>query len=220
MHIQKIRKKLNSKAGFNLAETLMTVLLMTIVLSAITAGIEAARRAYRNVRMKSDAQMLLATTITELSAEYERARYLNGSDALPAEGASIVNYFSEYRGGWVRLGNAGAAKDKDDQNVGIVIGGVAEDYSVTSSTDLAKEDNTSSMYSLVNRETRGLDTLYTRFVPIDWDSTSNENPPYTLPVYKTDGYIEFRIQVCNEQTGSNDQPLADQVVCIRPVLCM
>lgn len=192
-----IRKKINSRLGFNLAETLMTVLLLSIVLSAVTGGIEAARRAYKNVRLKSDAQMLLATTITEISTEFERARDLQIGD-----NNVVLSYYSEYRGGKAVLQN-------DDTN-GIKI-----------------SLNDGEPVSLVTEGTRGIETLYTKFTSADKntavaDTTSTEpDVPYFISdstTAETSGYIRYTIKVYNQLADGEDQELAKETVCVRPAL--
>lgn len=62
-------KRLCTNAGASLSETLVTVLLLSIVLSAMVAGIPAVMSAYRNVRLKADAQTLLATAVSAVTEE-------------------------------------------------------------------------------------------------------------------------------------------------------
>jgi len=209
MKYANIDKKLHSRAGFNLTETLMTVLLLTIVLGAITGGIAAAQRAYTKIRMKSDAQMLLSTTITEISAEFERARSLNGNEALPADNAEISAYYSEYRGGERVLINDTASTE----NKGIEIAIPKSDGSVDSAEPLA------------NEKTRGLSTLYTKFVVND---ANDQTPAAGTPIFMWDqgaantsvtGYIEFTVAVFNHTAGGSDQMVARRTVKVRPTLC-
>jgi Tfp pilus assembly protein PilV len=62
-------KRLLTDAGASLSETLVTVLLLSIVLAAMVAGIPAVMSAYRNVRLKADAQTLLATAVSAVTEE-------------------------------------------------------------------------------------------------------------------------------------------------------
>lgn len=205
----KFVQKLHSKAGFNLAETLMTVLLLTIVLGAITAGIAAAQRAYSKIRMKSDAQMLLSTTIAEISVEFERARGFNGDEKLPTDGTEIKTYYSEYRGGERELIN----DSKTTENRGILI--AIPEY----------EGKEGSDEPLANEKTRGLSTLYTKFVK---ENESDGKYVDGVPVFKSDltstetsltGYIEFTVAVFNHTADENDQQVAIKTVKVRPMLC-
>ena len=47
--------KKNRRAGFTLAETLITVLLMAIVFMAITGGFVALQRSYKKITQKANA---------------------------------------------------------------------------------------------------------------------------------------------------------------------
>lgn len=205
---QTILKKLNSKAGFNLTETLVTILLMTIVLSAVTGGIEAARRAYQSVRLKADAQMLLATTITEISTEFERAKDIE----IEVDNKNAINgFYSERRGGVVKFKNDGWNGGKN--NVGITI------------TDLSASD---SFVELVTDDTRGATTLYTKFEKKDKNDVNDPGVPFFVgeirSVKSLSGYIQYTIKVYNHKVSnsedeSEDQELASQTVYVRPVLC-
>lgn len=66
-------RKLRSAVGASLAETLVTILLLSIILSAVVAGIPAVMSAYREVRLKADAQTLLATAVTAVTDELRYA---------------------------------------------------------------------------------------------------------------------------------------------------
>lgn len=194
-----IHKKLKSKDGFNLAETLMSVLLLTIVLSAVTGGIMAAQRAYRKIRMKADAEMLLATTITELSTEFERARNLNGIDAVPATNDPITTFYSEYRGGMTTFTSG-------EGTTGIIATTVLEGSEVTA--------------ELANEKTRGLSTLYTKFID---DSGADSTPVFkrdtASDTEQSSGFIQFTVGVFNKTADGRDQLITHQVVKVRPVLC-
>ena len=194
-----IHKKLKSKDGFNLAETLMTVLLLTIVLSAVTGGIMAAQRAYRKIRMKADAEMLLATTITELSTEFERARNLKGIDAVPATNDPITTFYSEYRGGMTTFTSG-------EGTTGIIATTVLEGSEVTA--------------ELANEKTRGLSTLYTKFID---DSGADSTPVFKRDTAsnteQSSGFIQFTVGVFNKTADGRDQLITHQVVKVRPVLC-
>lgn len=157
--------------------------------------------------MKSDGQMLLATTITELSTEFERARKLNGNEelAVDTDGSLkevlIGSYYSEYRGCDVTLKYIDPSTATDAEAVGIVL-----------------EAMDGKDIPLVNEKTRGLDTLYTKFGRSDG---KDGNP--TLKKDSTTagtGYIEFTIQVLNRNTDGTDQAVAEQTVCVKPSLCM
>jgi type II secretory pathway pseudopilin PulG len=63
-----IRRKKN-RSGASLAEMLATVLIMSLVMLAVTSGIAASQRVYRQVRQKADAQTLMSTTINAIAGK-------------------------------------------------------------------------------------------------------------------------------------------------------
>lgn len=84
----KCRKKLKSKKAFTLSETLVAMLIMLMVSSVLVTGIPAAKNAYEKVFVKSNAEMLMSTTIYELRNQMSGARDItvtkdgNGKDAV------------------------------------------------------------------------------------------------------------------------------------------
>ena len=89
------REKQNrKKAGFTLAETLLTVLLLTIVLGGLTSAIAAAVNVYNRVRIRSEAEVLLSTAADAVSADLSTARNIK----LDSDGETVKNFFSDLRG--------------------------------------------------------------------------------------------------------------------------
>lgn len=67
-------RKLNQKAGFTLAETLVTILILLMVSSIVAGGIPAATNAYYKAVDGANAQVLLSTAATALRDELGTAR--------------------------------------------------------------------------------------------------------------------------------------------------
>lgn len=65
-------KQIN-RNGFSLSETLVTVLLMSIVLSFVTAGVIAVRDSYIKIVQKADAMTLLSTIALGMEADLNSA---------------------------------------------------------------------------------------------------------------------------------------------------
>ena len=65
-------KKIRSQKGMTLSETLMAVMLMSLVTLAITAGVTAGMRVYNRIKVKSEAQTLLSTNVAALSEYFEK----------------------------------------------------------------------------------------------------------------------------------------------------
>lgn len=85
------------RRGASLAEMLVTVLIMSLVMLAITGGIAAAVRSYRTISLESDARTLLATSVTALSEKIEKTRAAEGSDeaaiTVSGDGAIDLAYY-------------------------------------------------------------------------------------------------------------------------------
>lgn len=64
---RRLIRKLNSKSGFTLTETLSTLVIMSMVGIMVTAGVVTAVRVYRQVTEYANAQVLLSNTITLLN---------------------------------------------------------------------------------------------------------------------------------------------------------
>lgn len=99
----RIKKKLHEKKGASLSEVLVTVLIMSIAMAAITVGITAAVRVYHQVRTKAEAQVLMSTTIAALSQDLQ--------SATEAPNGELGSFYSAYRGSYISFVN-GTDKDR------------------------------------------------------------------------------------------------------------
>ena len=75
-----IRNKIRSRRAFSIAEVLVAMLILLMVSSIVAAGIPAARSAYENVVITSNAEVLLSTTISALRNELGTAKDIENSD--------------------------------------------------------------------------------------------------------------------------------------------
>ena len=66
-------QKLKKSAGFTLAETLITVLILLMVSSVVAGGVPAAANAYRKAVDAANAHVLLSTTVNALRGELSTA---------------------------------------------------------------------------------------------------------------------------------------------------
>ena len=71
--MKSIAIKLKRAAGFTLAETLMTVLILLMVSAVVAGGMPAAMNAYRKAVDAANAQLLLSTTVNALRDELSTA---------------------------------------------------------------------------------------------------------------------------------------------------
>lgn len=174
---RKVNKKLNTSGGFTLAETLVTILIMTIVLSAITGGMMVARNAYRELSRKADAQTLLATSVSVITED------LSGASDFETAPSDCVDYSfkTTARGYRIAYRNAGSGSTDGSGNTsgekGIYV------QPMLTGTDV----NTSIETPLVTQKTSTLD-LYTK-IEIKDAAADGEKPcsvvKVTVNVYST-----------------------------------
>lgn len=73
-------KKLKTNAGFTLAETLITVLILMMVTSVVAGGIPSAVTAYSKAVDAANAQVLISTTVNALRSELTTAKDVHLSE--------------------------------------------------------------------------------------------------------------------------------------------
>lgn len=88
-----------NKNGASLSETLVTVLLLGIVLSAVTTGVHAMSDSYFSIRRRADAESLLMTASDVISGDLRNVTSVdqdeNGNKAYYCESRySFINYVS------------------------------------------------------------------------------------------------------------------------------
>lgn len=71
--------KIKNQAAFTLGEALVAVIILLLATSIVVAGIPAAIRAYDNVIVASNAEVLLSTTVSALRNELSTARDISAS---------------------------------------------------------------------------------------------------------------------------------------------
>lgn len=83
-NVNRVFRKLNNRAGFTLAETLIAILILLMVSSVVAGGVPAASNAYYKAVDGANAQVLLSTAATALRDELATARDIvqNGEDSL------------------------------------------------------------------------------------------------------------------------------------------
>lgn len=68
-----MKRILKSQQGFSVSEMLLAVLLIGLILSFIGGGIAVVKNAYQRITLRAEAQTLLSTVITSVSAELRYA---------------------------------------------------------------------------------------------------------------------------------------------------
>ncbi|MBR6219537.1 MAG: prepilin-type N-terminal cleavage/methylation domain-containing protein [Clostridia bacterium] len=81
------KKRIRSRKGFTLAETLLAVLILLLVSSIVAAGMPAVKQAYEKVVLASNAELMLSTAVATLRDELGTAWDVQ-------EVADGVTYFS------------------------------------------------------------------------------------------------------------------------------
>ena len=94
----KARRKLKSKSGFTLAETLLAVMILMLVSVIVATGIPVAKNAYDKVVVAANAQALLSTTAIALRDELGTAWNVKINDDPAATSGSYVTYYSSDTG--------------------------------------------------------------------------------------------------------------------------
>lgn len=87
-----------ARLGFSLVETLVALLIVTMLTTIVANGIPVAKRTFESVRDKSNAQVALATTTAALRNELGLA--------LDVQESSGVWYYQDASGAWVRINTA------------------------------------------------------------------------------------------------------------------
>ena len=93
-----IRKR--NQDGFTLTEMLATVLIMSIVTTSIVAGVSVVKDNFKNVQNKANAQVLLSTTVAELTDRFAFASEIKGGES------SNPRFLLDIGGQWIVLKNS------------------------------------------------------------------------------------------------------------------
>lgn len=86
----------NSRRGFTLAETLVAMLLMSFVGLIVTGGIAMGARVYGRIVERSNAELLLSTTLLELRDQLDRV------NEVQLSGTTLASY-RESTSNWKKL---------------------------------------------------------------------------------------------------------------------
>ena len=135
--LEKLRRKLNSR-GLSLAETLVTIIILSIILIAVSGGSVVALRVYRQVRRKADAQTLLSTTINAMAENLYYSRNITVDN-----NGNVVSFYSETLGLTISYSN-GTTAGKDNNTLDTIV------YTVS------KDDGTIAVYPIVSSKTQPL----------------------------------------------------------------
>lgn len=88
-YLKLFSNKIRERAAFTLGEALVAVIILLLVTSIVAAGIPSAMRAYDNVVVASNAEVLLSTTMSALRNELSTAKDIN------VVGDTEITYYSQ-----------------------------------------------------------------------------------------------------------------------------
>jgi len=164
-------RHMRSRKGFTLAETLITIVIMSLAMMLVSSGAVVAHKAMIKAQLKADSQTLLATSVTALNAELVRAAEIKTS-------ASELTVYSEKRGIYMRFYNDNGSFDADGDNAGILV-------STSDTADGTVADGVYT-YSLVTQETSS-SGLYAQIGDISLGGGDGACISYTITVYDEGG---------------------------------
>lgn len=96
-------KKLKSRRGFSLAETLMAVLILLLVSTIVANGVPVAKNAYEKVVLSANAQTLLSSAVSALRDEVGTAWDVRVEDKTTLASGSYLTYYSAATGARTKL---------------------------------------------------------------------------------------------------------------------
>lgn len=172
-------KQNRKKAGFTLAEMLLTVLLLTIVLGGLTSAIAAAVNVYNRVRIRSEAEVLLSTAADAVSADLSTARNIK----LDSDKKTVKSFFSDLRGYQMTYGT-----EEETQYITVNAENPSKGSSNAQNThDSALGSSDSSSQNSVSLLTKGAQPM--GLYPVLSKITLNPDKTlsYSLTIHKKDG---------------------------------
>lgn len=89
--------KIRDQKGISLAETLVTVLIFSVAFVAITSGMSAALKVYKDVREKADAESLLSTSINAIAQDLYVAEEPAEAGTSSSDWVSVGSIYSSTR---------------------------------------------------------------------------------------------------------------------------
>ena len=149
-----------SRGGFTLAETLVDIVLMSLVGMIVTGGISMGARVYGEITERANAELLLSTTLMRMRDELDRVEEVWTKDKK--------TYFRTSFSNWRQLVTS-AEGEGDKEKFGVFIqeyGG----YDITS----APKDKLGDPWPLVTEAMGGKDELYATFDELTYNNGNFE----------------------------------------------
>lgn len=93
----KIAEKLRSKKGVTIAEMLLALLILAMTMSILGGGLYVVQNAYQKIIREADAQTLLSTASSAVSAELQKSKDIRKETVAGAERWSFYQVDRGYR---------------------------------------------------------------------------------------------------------------------------
>lgn len=158
-------KKLRSQSGFSLFESILALLIVVILTTGITVGVNAAQTIYQRSVFYSECQVLAATLDTALS---DVLRF--SSDVVEEDGVvkftnanySVVKGHITRKDGWLylNLSDEKADTEEDAPLTLLLNGGVYSSMELTQFTMHYADSVFSGSYEIVSKQNRNLKKSY------------------------------------------------------------
>lgn len=112
------KRKLHSRDGFTLAESLIAILILLMMSAIVAAGIPMAKRAYDKITVSANAQVLLSTTITVLRDELGTAQ-----EVVVDTNNNTVTYYDSNNSSFSMISKNDTQGVMLEQNIGVYLTG-------------------------------------------------------------------------------------------------
>ena len=172
--MKNVMKKLKSSAGFTLAETLMTVLILVMVAGVVAGGMPSALNAHSKAVDAANAHVLISTTVNALRSELSTARDVH----LNADGDVI--YISTSTGSKAKL-----YKEKDEKGNDVIL--VQDFLKYDESGSQGGEENKARRLVTESAVTKSLQVTY---ASVGWEKKDEVLAFNGLEVKKGDTTVE------------------------------
>ena len=123
MKCNKQKKNICRRAGFSLSETLLAVLLLSIIFLAATVGVRALYNAYQKITVQAEAQVLLSTAVSEITNDIHGVTQVKKASINPADPSegSTYQFFTTSRNTFISYGNPDPTQTDEAGIVGIMV---------------------------------------------------------------------------------------------------
>ena len=102
----RVMRKLRSRSGFTLAETLVAVMILVLVAGIVAEGVPVAKNAYEKVVVAANARVALSTMVTALRNELTTA-----TDVKVDSDNKTITYYSPERGARSKISLSSGTKE-------------------------------------------------------------------------------------------------------------